>query len=69
VATEKKFKNTVGDEKVNDTKTVKYTKDVETLSTPATEKPTYYARVRVYFTYGDVTTYSSWSKVKSFTAK
>ncbi len=69
MATEKKFKNTVGDEKVNDTKTVKYTKDVETLSTPATEKPTYYARVRVYFTYGDVTTYSSWSKVKSFTAK
>ena len=69
VATDKKFKNTVIDEKVNGTKTVKYNKDVEKLSTSATEKPTYYARVRVYFTYGDVTTYSSWSKVKSFTAK
>ena len=69
VATDKKFKNTVIDEKVNGTKTVKYNKDVEKLSTSAAEKPTYYARVRVYFTYGDVTTYSSWSKVKSFTAK
>jgi len=69
VATDKTFKNTVIDEKVNGTKTVKFSKDVEKLSTSAAEKPTYYARVRVYFTYGDVTTYSSWSKVKSFTAK
>jgi hypothetical protein len=69
VAADKKFKDTVIDEKVNGTKTVKYNKDVEKLSTSVAEKPTYYARVRVYFTYGDVTTYSSWSKVKSFTAK
>lgn len=69
VATDKKFKNTVIDEKVNGTKTIKYTQDVAKLSTSAKEKPTYYARVRVYFTYGDVTTYSTWSKVKSFTAK
>ncbi len=66
-ATDKKFKKVIAKDTVKDIKTVSYS---ETFKDAAKYSgSTLYARVRVYFTYGDVTTYSSWSKVKSFKAK
>lgn len=63
VATDKKFKNTVADVTVPDIKTVKAAQDVP--GAEALKGSAIYVRVRVYFTYGDVTTYSTWSKVKT----
>ena len=67
VATDKKFKDIVAKQSVKDSKTVKISETIEGASEYAGQ--TLYVRVRAYFTYGDVTTYASWSKVKAFTAK
>ena len=67
VATDKKFKNIVAEKTVKDSKTVKLSETIEGAS--ELKGQTLYVRVRAYFTYGDVTTYASWSKVKSFKAK
>ena len=67
VATDKKFKNIVAEKTVMDSKTVKLSETIEGAS--EYEGKTLYVRVRAYFNYGSATTYASWSKVKSFTAK
>lgn len=67
VATDKKFKNIVADQSVKDSKSVKISDTIEGAS--ELKGKTLYVRVRAYFNYGSATTYASWSKVKSFTAK
>ena len=67
VATDKKFKNIVAEKTVKDSKTVKLSETIEGAS--ELKGKTLYVRVRAYFNYGSATTYASWSKVKSFTAK
>ena len=67
VATDKKFKNTVAEVKIPDFKTLNGSQEVPGVE--ALEGTKVFVRVRVYFTYGKVTTYSSWSKVKSIKVK
>ena len=67
VATDKKFKNIIADQSVKDSKSVKISDTIEGAS--ELKGKTLYVRVRAYFNYGSATTYASWSKVKSFTAK
>jgi hypothetical protein len=67
VSNDKKFKDVSFEAKVKDISQAKYTQEVPGASALAGMKA--YVRVRVYFKYGDVTTYSSWSKVKAFTIK
>ena len=67
VATDKKFKNIVAVQSVKDSKSVKISDTIEGAS--ELKGKTLYVRVRAYFNYGSATTYASWSKVKSFTAK
>ncbi len=67
VSTDKKFGKNAVDSKIPDIKTIKVVTDVP--GAEALKGSTIYVRVRAYFTYGDVTTYGAWSKVKSTTVK
>lgn len=67
VSTDKKFKKSAVDATIPDIKTIKVVTDVP--GAEALKGSTIYVRVRAYFTYGDVTTYGSWSKVKSIKVK
>ena len=63
VATDKKFKSIIADQPIVGSKNVKFGVDFDGAS--AFAGTTLYVRVRAYFTYGDVTTYGAWSKVKT----
>ena len=63
VATDKKFKSIIADQPIAGSKNVKFGVDFDGAS--AFAGTTLYVRVRAYFTYGDVTTYGAWSKVKT----
>ena len=67
VSTDKKFKKSAVDATIPDIKTIKVVTDVP--GAEALKGSTIHVRVRAYFTYGDVTTYGSWSKVKSIKVK
>ena len=67
VSTDKKFKKSAVDATIPDIKTIKVVTDVP--GAEALKGSTIHVRVRAYFTYGDVTTYDSWSKVKSIKVK
>ncbi len=67
VSTDKKFGKNAVDATIPDIKTIKVVTDVP--GAEALKGSTIHVRVRAYFTYGDVTTYGSWSKVKSIKVK